>query len=62
MESLLFKPLLQHNNKTLYGIIAGVDLSGELREKISQAGFSVARVHDSVFELDTPANFQPQAF
>ncbi|MFN9176006.1 MAG: DUF3782 domain-containing protein [Synechocystis sp.] len=52
----------EHHNKTLYGIIAGVDLSAGLREKILQAGFYVARIHDSVFELDTPADFQPQPF
>ncbi|MFN5513793.1 MAG: DUF3782 domain-containing protein [Cyanobacteriota bacterium] len=52
----------EHQNKTLYGILAGVDLSAELREKILQAGFYVARIHDSVFELDTPAAFQPQIF
>jgi hypothetical protein len=51
-----------HQNKTLYGILAGVDLSAELREKILQAGFYVARIQDSVFELDTPAAFQPQTF
>ncbi|MBJ7899904.1 MAG: DUF3782 domain-containing protein [Cyanobacteria bacterium RI_101] len=52
----------EHQNKTLYGILAGVDLSAELREKILQAGFYVARIQDSVFELDTPTVFQPQAF
>ena len=52
----------EHHNKTLYGILAGVDLSADLREKILQAGFYVARIHDSVFELDTPTVFQAQAF
>ena len=52
----------EHQNKRLYGILAGVDLSAELREKILAAGFYVARIHDSVFELDTPVAFQPQAF
>jgi hypothetical protein len=42
--------------------LAGVDLSAELRDKILAAGFYVARVHDSVFELDTPIAFQPQGF
>ena len=52
----------EHQHKTLYGILAGVDLSAELRDKILAAGFYVARIHDSVFELDTPIAFQPQAF
>lgn len=52
----------EHHNKTLYGILAGVDLSATLRDKVLQAGFYVARIHDSVFELDTPSTFHPQAF
>jgi hypothetical protein len=52
----------EHQDKRLYGILAGVDLSVELREKILAAGFYVARIHDSVFELDTPGAFQPRAF
>ena len=52
----------EHHNKTLYGILAGVDLSADLRDKILAAGFYVARIHDSVFELDTPIAFQPQGF
>jgi hypothetical protein len=27
-----------------------------------QEGFYVARIHDQVFELDTPENFQPQSY
>ncbi|MBE9175141.1 DUF3782 domain-containing protein [Synechocystis salina LEGE 06155] len=52
----------EHQNKTLYGILAGVDLSAALRDKILAAGFYVARIHDLVFELDTPIAFQPQGF
>ncbi|MFM2027777.1 MAG: hypothetical protein RLZZ339_2494, partial [Cyanobacteriota bacterium] len=39
-----------------------VDLSPELREKILQEWFYVARIHDQVFELDIPDNFQPQTY
>ncbi|WP_043996881.1 DUF3782 domain-containing protein, partial [Microcystis aeruginosa] len=44
----------EHKDKKLYGILAAVDLSNELREKILQEGFYVARIHDQVFELDIP--------
>jgi hypothetical protein len=37
-------------------------MSPELREKTLQEGFYVARIHDEVFELDTPDNFQPQSY
>lgn len=52
----------EHKDKAVYGILAAVDLSDELRERILKAGFYVARIHDSVFELDVPANFKPKAY
>ncbi len=52
----------EHKDKKLYGILASVDLSNELREKILQEGFYVARIHDQVFELDIPDNFQPRLY
>ena len=52
----------EHKDKQLYGILAAVDMSPELREKTLQEGFYVARIHDQVFELDTPENFQPQGY
>jgi hypothetical protein len=52
----------EHKDKKLYGILAAVDLSPGLREKILQEGFYVARIHDQVFELDIPDNFQPQIY
>ena len=52
----------EHKDKKLYGILAAVDLSNELREKILQEGLYVARIHDQVFELDIPDNFQPRLY
>jgi hypothetical protein len=52
----------EHKDKQLYGILAAVDMSPELREKTLQEGFYVARIHDEAFELDTPENFQPQSY
>jgi hypothetical protein len=52
----------EHHDKQLYGILAAVDLSTSLREKALQEGLYVARIHDKVFTLDTPENFQPRAF
>ena len=56
----LFFP--EHKDKQLYGILASVDLSNELRTKILQEGLYLARIHDHVFELDIPDNFQPQTY
>ena len=52
----------EHKDKRLYGILASVDLSNELRDKILQEGLYVARIHDQVFELDIPNNFQAQSY
>ncbi|MBE9243446.1 MAG: DUF3782 domain-containing protein [Microcystis flos-aquae TF09] len=52
----------EHKDKKLYGILAAVHVSPELREKILQEGFYVARIHDQVFELDIPDNFQPRPY
>jgi hypothetical protein len=52
----------EHKDKQLYGVLAAVDMSPELREKTLQEGFYVARIHDQVFELDIPENFQPQSY
>ena len=51
-----------HEDKTVYGILAAVDMPDDLRERILKAGFYVARIHDQVFELDVPANFKPRAY
>ena len=52
----------EHKDKAVYGILAAVDLSDELRERILKAGFYVARIHDEVFELEVPADFRPKAY
>ena len=52
----------EHQDKQLYGILAAVDLGNELRKKILREGLYVARIHDEVFELDVPNDFQPQTY
>jgi len=52
----------EHKDKAVYGILAAVDLSDDLRQRILKAGFYVARIHDQIFELDVPANFKPKAW
>lgn len=50
----------EHSNKALYGILAAVDWPEGLRQKALSEGFYVARIHDDVFELETPTDFQPK--
>ncbi|HRD49592.1 MAG TPA: DUF3782 domain-containing protein [Candidatus Contendobacter sp.] len=52
----------EHKDKTVYGILAAVDLSTALRERILREGLYVARIHDQIFELDIPDDFQPKAY
>lgn len=52
----------EHKDKTVYGILAAVDISPELREHALREGLYVARIHDNVFELDIPDDFQPRAY
>ena len=52
----------EHQDKKLYGILAAVDMSLELRQKTLQEGLYVAQIHDEVFELDIPENFQPLSY
>jgi hypothetical protein len=50
----------EHHHKKLYGILAAVDLPFGERERILKEGLYVARIHDEVFEMDTPSEFQPK--
>jgi predicted nuclease with TOPRIM domain len=50
----------EHDHKKLYGILAAVDLPFGVRERILKEGLYVARIHDEVFEMDTPSEFQPK--
>ena len=52
----------EYNNKKLFGILACVQGSQEVREKAITAGLYVASIHDEVFELKTPAYFVPRDF
>ncbi len=52
----------EHGNKQVYGILTAVNMSSEVRKKALQEGLYVARIHDDVFKMDTPKDFQPLAW
>jgi RecB family endonuclease NucS len=52
----------EHQDKAVFRILAAVDMSAALREQALREGLYVARIHDEVFELDIPDNFQPVVF
>src|SRR5262245_24014950 len=51
-----------HRDRTVYGILAAVDIPLNLRIEVLKEGLYLARIHDGTFELLTPKNFQPRAF
>jgi len=52
----------EHNNKKVYGILAAVDMSTELKNRILSLGFYVAKIKEDIFSLDTPSDFKAKAF
>jgi hypothetical protein len=52
----------EHRDKRLYGILAAVDISSELRERVLREGFYVARIRDQIFALDVPDDFEPKTY
>jgi hypothetical protein len=52
----------EHHNKKAYGILAAVDMSPELKQRVLDLGFYAAKIKDDVFSLDVPENFQAKAY
>jgi len=52
----------EHHDKTLYGMVAVIDTTKELKQKILDEGLYLALIHDDQFTLKTPKNFKPKAF
>lgn len=51
----------EHKDKKLYGILAAVDWSDDLKQQALREGLYVASIHDEVFELaETPPDFEPK--
>ena len=52
----------EHNDKKLYGILAAVDMTTELRERILSLGFYTANIKEDIFSLNVPENFKAKAY
>ena len=52
----------EHRDKALYGILAAADLPPALAPQVLAQGLYLARIHDDLFELQVPADFQPRRF
>ncbi len=60
--SKFFKLFPQHNDKKLFAMLAGVDISEEHKKRVFDNGWYYANVHDNIFSLDIPKNFKPKGF
>lgn len=54
--------LPEHANKRFFGILAGVHIPEQLKERILEHGLYVAAIHDNHFTLQVPDNFRATAF
>jgi RecB family endonuclease NucS len=52
----------EHRNRKLYGILAAVDIPEQMRRRVLEQGLYLAQIHDDLFELQVPDNFQPRRF
>jgi len=52
----------EHRDKKLFGILAAVDAPPDLQQKVLREGIYLARIHDGVFEVQVPEDFQARQF
>ncbi len=52
----------EHKNKALYGIIAAIDVSEQMKKKVLNAGLYLALIRDDTFILDVPEGFKAKRF
>lgn len=52
----------EHRGKQLYGILAAVHIPQALRPRVLEQGIYLAHIHDDLFELEVPDDFQPHRF
>ena len=56
-----FRQLLpEHADKKLYGILAVIDASEDLRQEVPASSLYLAGIHEDQFQLEVPSNFQPR--
>ena len=56
------KAFPEHANKTVYGIVAAVDIPENMRNRVLKAGLYLARISNDTFHLAVPSGFKPKAF
>src|SRR5574341_158634 len=49
-------------DRTIYGVIAAVDIPDNVRDKVLKEGLYLARISDGTFTMQVPRGFKPKAF
>ncbi len=49
-------------DRTIYGVIAAVDIPDNVRDKVLNEGLYLARISDGTFTMQVPRGFKPKAF
>ena len=52
----------EHKDKSVYGILAAVDITPTLKKRVLDEGIYLARIHDEVFTMETPEAFRAKAY
>ena len=52
----------EHKDKKLFGILAAVDMTTELKERILSLGFYTANIREDIFSLDVPDGFKAKEY
>ena len=52
----------EHKDKALYGILAAVDVSDQMKKRVLDAGLYLAVIRDDTFCLDVPEGFMAKRF
>ena len=60
--SEVFFWLPEHREKTFYGMVTYVSGHTDLKRQVLENGWYLARVGDEIFEMETPAGFEPKAY
>jgi len=52
----------EHKDKALYGIIAAVDVSEQMKQKVYQLGLYLAMIRNDTFVIEVPEEFKPKRY
>ncbi len=52
----------EHKDKKVFGILAAIDMSSALKERVLSLGFYAAKVKEDIFSLDIPEDFHAKAY